>query len=94
MGRINQITVSLDLTLQPAAYQSVKLGLTVTEVFGEQDFVDSNYGVVEKTAALRKNVSDMLRVGIYQEIEDIYGKETADYCLQQAADKLRKMGGS
>lgn len=82
MSRIKEVTVSLDMTVQPKQYQSIKLGLSMTEVWdGEEDL--TNGAVVDRVAALRTLVSLAVREGIRAEVETVYGKAAADYVVNQ-----------
>ena len=83
MSKIREITVSLDLTVQPKQYQSVKLGITVTEQIDEDDQEMSMATLKEYVHSLRSSVSETLREGLRAEVETVYGKATADYVVNQ-----------
>ena len=80
MSKIREITVSLDLTVQPKQYLSMKFGLTVTRS------IDAEMTTAELATAikeLREDVANSLHDGMREEVTIIYGKVVGDYVVNQ-----------
>ena len=82
MSRIREITVSLNLTVQPKQYQSMGMVVSVTKQYDETEELEG--GTIGSAAQeLRKSVSLALSSGLREEVEKVYGKATADYVVNQ-----------
>jgi hypothetical protein len=77
--RMTEFTVSLDLTVQPKQYQSMKLGISATIKADEGEVIDT-----PTIARARDALSTELRNGLREEVAKVYGDAVADYCVNQA----------
>ncbi len=82
MIRTSEITVSMDLSVQPKQFNSVKLGLSVTLSTDEGETITD-----EGVKRTQQEVSQLLRAAVHEEVERIYGTAVADYVLNQNSGK-------
>ena len=82
MSKLKTLSVTLELTVQPRQFHSMKLGLSAQRVFDEEEVGD-----IHGINSLREDLSLLLREGLYREIEKVYGSETAAAVLSSVEVK-------
>lgn len=80
MITVKELTVSLDLAVQPKQYQSIKMGISAT-VNETEDGKELNIGDVN---LIRTSLSKLLRQGIYEETKLVFGEAVASYVVDQS----------
>lgn len=81
--RIMSVTVSTEMTVQPKAYNAFKLGISATVQADE----DGQPLTEDTIVVLRRNLNELLRSAVREEVSTVYGKAAADYVVNQGASQ-------